>query len=83
MIDSSRSGRAVVLALALSACGGKEELRPAAGATMPPKPYAVEAVPTATQLMQPEAQARPRRSDELLRKSEERRDDRFDLPPPN
>jgi hypothetical protein len=31
--------------------------------------------------MTPEVQARPRRSDELLKQSEERRDDRFDLPP--
>jgi hypothetical protein len=69
------------LALAMTACGGREELRPAAGESLPPKPYAAEARPSPSQLMTPEAQARPRRSDELLRKSEERRDDRFDLPP--
>jgi hypothetical protein len=31
--------------------------------------------------MTPSVQARPQRSDELLKQSEERRDDRFDLPP--
>lgn len=73
--------RIVLLALAVTACGGREELRPAAGASLPPKPYAAEATPTASELMTPSVQARPRRSDELLRQSEERREDRFDLPP--
>ena len=72
-----------MLAVVLAACGGREELRPAAGESLPSKPYAADATPTPSELMTPEAQARPRRSDELLRKSEERRDDRFDLPPPN
>lgn len=67
--------------LALAACGGKNELTPAAGASLPPKPAAEPTPLTATQLMTPEVQARPRRSDELLKQSEERRDDRFDLPP--
>lgn len=67
--------------LALAACGGKEELRPAAGESLPPKPYAAQATPTPSELMTPSVQARPRRSDELLKQSEERREDRFDLPP--
>ncbi|MBA2918998.1 hypothetical protein GON01_13930 [Sphingomonas sp. MAH-20] len=67
--------------LVLAACGGKKELTPAAGESLPPKP-AAEATPlTPTQLMAPSVQARPQRSDELLKQSEERRDDRFDLPP--
>lgn len=70
-----------LLALALASCGGKEELRPATGESLPPAPVGVATPPTPSELMQPEVQARPRRSDELLRKSEERRDDRFDLPP--
>lgn len=76
--------RRLVVALSLlsmAACGGREELRPAAGETLPPKPYAAATPPTPSQLMTPETQARPRRSDELLRESEQRRDDRFDLPP--
>ncbi|HEU4968129.1 hypothetical protein [Sphingomonas sp.] len=83
MLDLSRSGRAVVALaiLALAACGGKNELTPAAGASLPPKPAAAATPPTPTELMTPSVQARPRRSDELLKQSEERRDDRFDLPP--
>ena len=78
-----RSGRALLvgLAFALTACGGREELKPAPGASLPPAPAGVATPPTATQLMTPEIQARPRRSDELLRQSEARREDRFDLPP--
>ncbi|NNM78764.1 hypothetical protein HJG53_17900 [Sphingomonas sp. ID1715] len=67
--------------LVLAACGGREELQPTAGASLPPKPYAAEATPRPSELMTPEVQARPERSDELLRRSEQRRDDRFDLPP--
>jgi hypothetical protein len=67
--------------LTLAACGGREEWRPAAGEGLPPKPYAAETTPTPSALMKPEEQARPRRSDELLRDSQQRRDDRFDLPP--
>lgn len=83
MKSRDRSARAVLFAVALGACGGREELQPASGESLPPTPYAAEATPTPSQLMTPEAQARPRRSDELLRQSEQRRDDRFDLPPPN
>ena len=67
--------------LALAACGGKNELQPAPGASLPPKPAAAATPATPTELMTPSVQARPRRSDELLKQSEERRDDRFDLPP--
>ncbi len=76
-----RASRALVLALALASCGGKKELQPEAGKSLPPAPVAVATPPTPTQLMTPEVQARPQRSDELLKQSQERRDDRFDLPP--
>ena len=66
---------------ALAACGGKKELQPEAGKSLPPAPAAVATPPTPTQLMKPEVQARPQRSDEVLKQSETRRDDRFDLPP--
>lgn len=75
------SSRTVFLALLLAACGGKEELRPAAGKSLPPAPIGEATPRTPSELVEPEVQARPQRSDELLRKSEERRDDRFDLPP--
>lgn len=71
----------VFAAVALTACGGKNELQPEAGKTMPPAPAGIAATPTPTQLMTPEIQARPRRSDEVLKQSDARRDDRFDLPP--
>jgi hypothetical protein len=71
----------VFLALTLAACGGKNELQPAAGESLPPRPAGAAATPSPSELMKPSVQARPRRSDELLKESEERRDDRFDLPP--
>jgi hypothetical protein len=72
---------ATLLALALAGCGGREALTPKAGQSMPPKPYATAETPTAEQWMEPSTQSRPERSDELLRRSEERQDDRFELPP--
>jgi len=65
----------------LAGCGGRAALRPQEGASLPPTPYAATRAPTAEELMTPGPQARPQRSDELLRRSEEREDDRFDLPP--
>jgi hypothetical protein len=72
---------ALALMLALSACGGRQVLKPQQGASLPPKPEFSATVPTAEALMTPDDQARPQRNDELLLKSEKRRDDKFDLPP--
>jgi len=72
----------VAALLMLAGCGSREALRPAAGETLPPKPAMAATTPTVDDLLTPPAEARPDRSDELLKKSEERRDDRFDLPPP-
>jgi hypothetical protein len=72
---------AAVLTLALSACGARVKLSPQEGSAMPVKPETASTVPTADQLMQPDTQARPKRSDERLKRSEERREDKFDLPP--
>ena len=71
----------IACALALAACGGKNELQPPPGQTLPPAPHGAAAKPTPAELLTPSTQARPQRSAELLRRSEERRDDRFDLPP--
>ena len=71
----------LVALLILSACGGKQELKPKEGMSLPPKPAVAKAVPTPDELLTPDDQARPKRSDELLIKSEKRRDDPFDLPP--
>lgn len=71
-----------LVAIAVPGCGGRQTLKPVEGASLPPAPAGARATPTAEALMTPEDQARPARSDELLRRSEERREDRFDLPPP-
>jgi hypothetical protein len=72
-----------VLALLLlpAACGKVEPLRPAAGDAMPPKPAAAARAPTTDELLNPPPIARPTRTEDTLRRSEEREDDRFDLPP--
>ncbi len=72
---------ALAIAIGLSACGGRVALAPKPGESLPVKPETAAAVPTPEQLMEPDVQARPKRSDEQLRRSEERREDRFDLPP--
>ncbi len=71
----------MVMALALTGCGAADGLQPGPSAALPPKPYGASAAPTAAQLMQSTNQARPERSDELLRSSDQRRGDEFDLPP--
>jgi hypothetical protein len=68
-------------ALALAGCGGREPLRPAPGESMPVAPEAAAAPLTTDELLTPPPIARPLRVDELLRRSEEREEDRFDLPP--
>ena len=70
-------------ALVLSGCGASKGLAPPKGQALPPAPYGATAKPTATELLKPSNQARPERSDELLKSSEDRRSDEFDLPPPN
>ena len=72
---------AALLALALCGCGLREPLQPAPGETMPPPPPMASRAMTTDELLEPPPQANPGRVDELLRRSEERQDDRFDLPP--
>ncbi|MEL6875422.1 MAG: lipoprotein [Pseudomonadota bacterium] len=66
----------------LSACGNRGPLEPPKGQSLPPVTYGEAQPDTADQLLEPGTQARPERSDELLRRSEKRQDDKFDLPPP-
>ena len=73
---------ATALLVALTACGGREPLRPAAGEQMPVAPSQAARAPTTDELLTPPPVLRPERVDEVLRRSEERQDDRFDLPPP-
>jgi hypothetical protein len=71
----------LLLVTILSGCGARVALQPKTGNTLPVKPLAATSVPTPGQLMTADTQARPKRSDEQINKSEERQDDKFDLPP--
>lgn len=78
---NSRIAAAIILSGTLAACGKVGDLEPRTGQSMPPKAYGQKAIPTADSLTTPSVQARPGRSDELLRRSERREDDPFDLAP--
>ena len=65
----------------LAGCGLREPLEPPPGQPAPPAPAMASAPLTTEQMLTPPPIARPERVDELLRRSEERQEDRFDLPP--
>jgi hypothetical protein len=69
------------LALTLGGCGAAKQLQPPDGTALPVAPYGARATPTPQDLLTPTTQQRPQRGDELLKNSEERRSDDFDLPP--
>jgi hypothetical protein len=71
----------LIICLALAACGQKQTLKPPANAPLPPRPATAPAAPTSDELLKRPASERPGRSDELLTKSEPRKDDEFNLPP--
>ena len=66
---------------ALSACGRLAPLEPAAGESLPVKPLMARSVPTSEELLTPPTYARPERVDELIKRSQPRESDPFDLPP--
>ena len=66
---------------ALAGCGRQVDLRPATGQPMPVKPMMAKAAPTVEQLLTPPTYARPNRIDELVKRSQPRPTDPFDLPP--
>ncbi|WFL77938.1 lipoprotein [Altererythrobacter arenosus] len=76
-----RKAAILLIALAIAACGQRTDLEPKAGQSLPPAPYGAETPPDAEELLKLEALAAPERSVELRRRSEERADDPFDLPP--
>ena len=77
-----RSRLACVLMLAATAsCGRVADLKPAPGHALPVKPLMASETPDATQLLTPPPYARPDRIDELVKKSEPRKPDPFDLAP--
>jgi hypothetical protein len=72
--------RAVGLLLLIAACGKQGELMPKAPPGEAPKNDPAKPLPS-TLLIRP-TQAEPARVDDPLSRSQERRDDRFNLPPP-
>jgi hypothetical protein len=77
--------RAATLLLAactvLAGCGNRAALEPKQGQSLPVAPYGREEPLEADALLVPPPQAVPERSVELRRRSEERANDAFDLPP--
>lgn len=71
----------ILMLAALSACGKVGPLEPKLGQAPPVKAYGQTEVPDSGALVIASEQARPGRTDELLRRSERRTDDPFDLPP--
>ena len=71
----------VVLVAVLCACGRTAALRPAQGEPLPVKPLMASSTPSAEKLLQRPTNADPERVDELIKRSQPRPVDRFDLPP--
>ncbi len=69
------------ITLAATACGKVGDLEPRSGNDLPPKAYGQTTAQSGRILTTPSAQARPGRSDELLKRSERRADDPFDVAP--
>ena len=72
-----------VALLALTACGKVGPLVPSGGQSLPVRPMMATRTPDAAELLAYTPQARPERVDELMRRSQPRKADRFDLPPPD
>ena len=68
--------------IALGSCGRVTDLQPAASKSLPVRPKMARTTPTAAELLTSPPYARPDRVDELIKKSQPRAADPFDLPPP-
>lgn len=69
------------IALTTTACGLVGDLEPRSGNAMQPQAYGQTAEQSAGGLTTPSVQARPGRTNELLKRSERREDDPFDIAP--
>lgn len=85
MTIAARTTMTALLALsalaALSACGARKELQRPEGMSAVPTARGAEEPAAPEQLMRSGEQARPDRSAEPLKQSQERQVDPFDLPP--
>ncbi len=65
----------------IGGCGHVANLKPAAGKSLPVKPLMARATPTPEQLLAIPTYAKPDRIDELMKRSQPRPEDPFDLSP--
>jgi hypothetical protein len=72
----------LVAVVSLGACGRVADLKPPPGHALPVKPLMARTTPTAKDLLALPTYAKPDRVDELIKRSEARPSDPFDLPPP-
>jgi hypothetical protein len=68
--------------LLLGSCGHVADLKPATGQSLPVKPLMARTTPTPAELLTIPTYAKPSRVDELMKRSEPRPQDPFNLPPP-
>ena len=73
---------ALAAVLLVAGCGRVTDLKPAAEQSLPVKPLMARATPTPRELLTIPPYAKPDRVDELMKRSEPRPLDPFDLPPP-
>jgi hypothetical protein len=66
----------------VAGCGRVADLQPAAGKALPVKPLMARSTPTPNDLLTIPPYAKPDRVDELVKRSQPRTADPFDLPPP-
>jgi len=69
------------IVLLASACGVRGPLEPESGQPLPIRPETAARQPITEELLDAPPIARPSRVDELITRSEERPEDRFELPP--
>jgi predicted small lipoprotein YifL len=72
----------LVALLLLSGCGLKGDLKPVPPQGPPPVPFGETTSPTPAEMLVRQPQAAPLRVDDPVKRSEERPEDRFNLPPP-
>src|SRR5438309_6129437 len=72
----------LAISLGIASCGRVADLQPAPGHALPVKPAMARTTPTAKDLLTLPTNAKPDRVDELVKRSQPREADPFDLPPP-